>query len=68
MHTHDRSFILALAKRIFGDPAKASDWLDRPCMQLGGHTPRDMLASDDGARRVEELLVQLDDDQRLGPG
>jgi hypothetical protein len=37
-------------------------------VQLGGHTPCDMLGSDDGVRRVEELLIQLDDDQRLGPG
>ncbi|MBW8306138.1 MAG: MbcA/ParS/Xre antitoxin family protein [Thiobacillus sp.] len=68
MHTHRPSHILALANRVFGDPAKASDWLDRPCVQLGGHTPRDMLGSEDGVRRVEELLLQLDDDQRLGPG
>jgi len=68
MHTHDPSFILALANRVFGDLAQASDWLDRPCVQLGGRTPRDMLGSTDGARRVEELLLQLDDDQRLGPG
>lgn len=68
MHTHDSSFILGLSLRVFGDPAKASGWLDRPCVQLGGHTPRDMLDSDEGARRVEELLLQLDDDQRLGPG
>ena len=68
MHTHDPSFVLALSQRIFGDTAKAADWLDRPCVQLGGHTPRDMLGSVEGARRVEELLLQLDDDQRLGPG
>lgn len=68
MHTHLPSFILSLANRVLGDPAKASGWLDRPCVQLGGHTPRDMLGSEDGVRRVEELLRQLDDDQRLGPG
>jgi hypothetical protein len=66
MHTHDPSYLLALANRVFGDPAQAADWLDRPCVQLGGNTPRDTLGSDDGARRVEELLRQLDDDQRLG--
>ena len=66
MHTHDPSLILALSERFFGDAAKASEWLDRPCVQLGGNTPRDMLASEDGVRRVEELLLQLDDDQRLG--
>ena len=68
MHSHDPSFILALSERVFGNSAKASDWIDRPCVQLGGHTPREMLSSDEGARRVEELLLQLDDDQRLGPG
>ena len=36
MHTHRPSFILALANRVFSDPAEASDWLDRPCVQLGG--------------------------------
>ena len=65
---HRPSSILELANRVFGDPAKASDWLDRPCVQLGGHTPRDMPGSDDGVRRVEELLLQLDDDRRLGIG
>jgi uncharacterized protein (DUF2384 family) len=68
MHTHSPSSILELANRVFGDPAKTSDWLDRPCVQLGGHTPRNMLGSDDGVCRVEALLVQLDDDQRLGIG
>jgi uncharacterized protein (DUF2384 family) len=68
MHTRDPSFIPELANRVFGDLAQASDWLDRPCVQLGGHTPRDMLDRDDGVRRVEELLLQLDDDQRRGPG
>lgn len=68
VHIHAPSFLLALANRVFGDPAQASDWLDRPCVQLGGHAPRDMLGSDDGARRVEELLRQIDDEQRLGSG
>ena len=27
---HRPSSILELANRVFGDPAKASDWLDRP--------------------------------------
>lgn len=67
MHTHDPSFVLALCERVFGDPAKAADWLDRPCVQLAGRTPREFLASNTGARRVEELLLQLDDDERLGP-
>lgn len=68
MHTHSLSSVMTLADRVFGDRAQAADWLERPCVQLGGHRPRDMLASTDGIRRVEELLLQIDDDQRLRPG
>jgi putative toxin-antitoxin system antitoxin component (TIGR02293 family) len=65
MHRHDAAFVIEIAKRVFGDPAKAADWLDRPSVQLGGRTPRALLATDAGARRVEELLAQVDDDDRL---
>jgi hypothetical protein len=68
-HAHASSFLHPGAGQSdFRRPAKAADWLDRPCVQLGGHTPRHMLGGEDGVRRVEELLLQLDDDQRLGPG
>ncbi len=65
MHRHDAAHVAELAKRVFGDPAKAADWLDRPSVQLGGRAPRELLASEAGARRVEELLAQIDDDDRL---
>ncbi len=65
MHEHDSAFIVELANRVFGDPAKAQDWLHRPSLQLGGRTPVEMLATEDGTRRVEELLTQVDDDRRL---
>ena len=66
MHKHDAAFVTTLAARVFGDQAKADHWLNRPSVQLGGRTPMEMLATDDGARRVEELLAQIDDDDRLG--
>jgi putative toxin-antitoxin system antitoxin component (TIGR02293 family) len=66
MHKHDADFILALANRVFGDTAKAQRWLNHPRLQLGGRTPMEMLDSEDGVRRVEELLTQIDDDKRLG--
>ena len=66
MHRHDRDSIIQLASRIFGDRLKARDWLTRPSLQLGGRTPMEMLATEDGACRVEELLTQIDDDNRLG--
>ena len=66
MHRHHASYVTKLAARVFGDPAKAEHWLNRPSVQLGGRTPMAMLATEDGARRVEELLAQVDDDDRHG--
>jgi putative toxin-antitoxin system antitoxin component (TIGR02293 family) len=57
---------MELANRVFGDAAKAAEWLNQPRVQLGGRTPMETLSSDQGARRVEELLAQIDDDKRLG--
>jgi uncharacterized protein (DUF2384 family) len=65
MHRHDAARLIELAGRVFGDPHKAAHWLDRPSLQLGGRAPRDVLATPDGVRRVEELLAQIDDDDRL---
>jgi putative toxin-antitoxin system antitoxin component (TIGR02293 family) len=65
MHSHDAARVVAIAVRVLGDPGTAAKWLDRPSVQLGGRTPRELLATADGARRVEELLVQIDDDARL---
>ena len=45
--------------------AEALAWLDRSSVQLGGHSPRELLRTEEGARRVVELLAQIDDDERL---
>jgi uncharacterized protein (DUF2384 family) len=66
MHRHDPEYVVELATRIFGDAAKAAQWLDQPRLQLGGRTPREILATAGGGLRVEELLAQIDDDRRLG--
>ena len=66
VHRHDRESIIQIASRIFGDRSKADDWLHRPSLQLGGRTPLEVVETEDGARRVEELLAQIDDDIRLG--
>ncbi len=65
MHPHHPTYVIDLAARIFGDLAQAAKWLDRPNVQLGGRVPRDMIKTADGARRVEELLAQHDDAERL---
>jgi uncharacterized protein (DUF2384 family) len=66
MHEHGKKRVLRLVERVFGDPVKARMWLNRPSVQLGGRAPMEVLGSADGARRVEELLAQIDDDDRLG--
>ena len=65
MHEHGKRRVLRLAERVLGDPALARQWLNRPSVQLGGRAPMEVLGSEDGARRVEELLTQIDDDDRL---
>lgn len=66
MHGHDAAFVVELAQRVLRGPARAEQWLKRPNVQLGGRAPGDMLGSAGGRRRVEELLAQIDDDDRLG--
>ncbi len=66
MHDQDAGSLMRLAARVFGDAARARQWLNRPSVQLGGRTPLETLGSEDGFRRVEELLAQIDDDDRLG--
>ncbi|MCX7893291.1 MAG: MbcA/ParS/Xre antitoxin family protein [Burkholderiales bacterium] len=68
MHRHDPRWIRELATRVFGDAAQAEAWIERPNVQLGGRTPREAAATADGARRVEELLAQIDDERLREPG
>jgi putative toxin-antitoxin system antitoxin component (TIGR02293 family) len=60
----DRAVRLArvaeLAERIFGDKEKAHRWLRKPKLSLGRATPLTYLASESGARMVEEMLWQID--------
>ena len=68
MHKHDRELVIGIANRVFGDPIRARNWLHQPRVQLGGRTPMEMLETEAGARRVEELLTQIEDDKHLGIG
>jgi len=66
MHRHDAASIIELANQVLADSGKAQEWLTQPRIQLGGRTPLEMLATEQGVRRVEELLTQIDDDKRVG--
>ncbi len=54
--------VYALARRAFpGAPEYALEWLREPKRALDGRAPLAVLASDAGARAVEDLLVQLEE-------
>jgi putative toxin-antitoxin system antitoxin component (TIGR02293 family) len=60
----DRAIRLArvaeLAEHIFGDKAKANRWLRKPKRALGHAPPLAYLASEAGARLVEDMLYRID--------
>jgi putative toxin-antitoxin system antitoxin component (TIGR02293 family) len=49
------------AERTFGDRERAWRWLRKSSRSLGSERPIDLLATETGARAVEELLVRLDE-------
>lgn len=49
-----------IAGNVFGGPAKAQRWLRKPKRLLRGETPLAYLATEAGARVVEEMLTQID--------
>ncbi len=52
--------ITAMAEQVFGEPARAWRWLRRPKTFLAGKSPIEMLATEVGARIVEEVIFQID--------
>jgi putative toxin-antitoxin system antitoxin component (TIGR02293 family) len=52
--------IATQAERVFGDPAKAQRWMRKPKRGLAGEAPLAYLASEAGARVVEEMLQRID--------
>jgi len=51
----------ALAEQVFGDPERAWRWLRGPRRQFEARSPLQLLATEAGARIVDELLHQIDD-------
>ena len=48
------------AERVFGDAGKAHRWLRKAKRELRGETPLAYLASEAGARVVEEMLFRIE--------
>lgn len=53
--------ITAMAEQVFGEAERAWRWLRKPKRQFEGKTPIEMLASEAGARIVEETIARIDD-------
>ncbi len=53
--------ITAAAEQVFGEPERAWRWLRKPKRQFDSRSPIEMLATEAGARLVEELIIQIDD-------
>jgi len=52
--------ITTMAERAFHDPEKAWRWLRKPKRRFEGKTPIEMLATEAGARLVEEMVLQFE--------
>jgi uncharacterized protein (DUF2384 family) len=48
-----------LASKVFGDEQLALKWLQKPLRRFQDRTPMEMLGTESGALRVEELLRQI---------
>jgi putative toxin-antitoxin system antitoxin component (TIGR02293 family) len=53
--------ITAMTEEAFGEPERAWRWLRKPKLHFEGRTPIEMLATEAGARLVEEMVVQIED-------
>jgi putative toxin-antitoxin system antitoxin component (TIGR02293 family) len=52
--------VLAHAVAVFGDEHKASHWLSTPLPLLENRAPSDLLNSNEGIQRVEEILTRIE--------
>jgi putative toxin-antitoxin system antitoxin component (TIGR02293 family) len=52
--------ITAMAEKAFHEPEKAWRWLRKPKRRFEGKTPMEMLATEVGARLVEEMILQFE--------
>ena len=51
--------VLSTADETFGDPEKVYRWLRKPNRGLGGQVPLELLATEAGARVVEQALERI---------
>ncbi|GAB4299580.1 MAG: hypothetical protein Kow0098_26230 [Ignavibacteriaceae bacterium] len=52
--------ILKLGERVLGSEDELNQWLHSPVFALGGKKPVDLIKTESGRRRVEEVLHQIE--------
>jgi putative toxin-antitoxin system antitoxin component (TIGR02293 family) len=52
--------VVAHAVAVFGDEHKATHWLSTPLPLLNGKAPAEVLQTQDGIARVEQILVRIE--------
>lgn len=50
----------ARAAEVFGDQGRGEAWMDREHPELDGQTPAELLDTEFGARRIEQLLGRIE--------
>ena len=55
--------LTALAEGVFGETERAWRWMRKPKQRFAGRSPLAVLATEAGARLVEEMLYQIDEGQ-----
>lgn len=53
--------VAAVAEQAFGEEARAWRWPRKPKRHFNGKRPIEMLATETGARLVEEMVAQIED-------
>jgi putative toxin-antitoxin system antitoxin component (TIGR02293 family) len=53
--------VTAMGEQVFGESERAWRWMRKPKRRFDGQTPIEMLATEAGARLVEEMIAQIDD-------
>jgi len=53
--------VTSMAEQVFGESERAWRWMRKPKRQFDGKPPMEMLATEAGARLVEETIARIDD-------
>ena len=53
--------VTAMTEQVFGEQERAWRWLRKPKRHFDGKAPIEMLATEAGARLVEEMVAQVED-------